>query len=349
MHHNSAHGDPLDRLSSRLDDLELPQRKSFYDGEYESDLDEHEFDFLDVQSPEELIASLNRVYIPVERGAGLELDGEVHRQYAPAPPARGKGPGISTWVTIGVAVTLGWSALTNHVGDKPEVGKPKDASPEAVEERRQKPRTEGDKQKPNPQKPRTNDDPGLPPRPSLAEEKRLSRLAASENCESYAPDISKLPYGEPDSRPRVSPEGSVLHQTLVTFYLPKNMEDYESEAQAKLEGGPNDRRGKRLVTVEEHLRTGKRVSIAMDAKSSFSSIYGYGTEITVYYPGISKIYPQLKDDTFPAVLVDTGCAFSYTMGRKTDVAVKSDLLAKSKSGVGVWWVDGQRKPEKKRR
>jgi len=340
-HHPVPEGDPLDRFSPSLHDLQLPKATRENPGKDREG--EHEFDFLDVQSPEELVASFDRVYIPIERGGGFELNGEVHRHFAPAPTSRGKGPGLPTLLTIGLAVTLSWSALTNRAEESSGLKKPQEAPPEVVQERsKSKPHQNDDKA-------RTNDDPGLPPRPSRAEEKRLSRLNASESCEKYAPDISRLPYGEPSPRPSASPGGAVLHQSLVTFYLPKPFDQYESKAQAKLEGGPNDRRGQPLVTIEEHLRTGKRVSLAMDAKASFSSIYGYGTEITVYYPGISKVYPQLKNDTFPAVLVDTGCAFSYTMGRKTDVAVKSEFLTKSKSGVGVWWVDGRRKPEEKRR
>lgn len=295
------------------------------------DADEHQYSFLDVQTPEEFISSLNGLYVPVEN-APIRLDPETHGAQAPK-----RGPNLPTLVGIGLAVTLGWSAITTNVTPKSDEGQ---GTTSGVVQKTQKGHSTSTSITS-----KKNDDPGHPPRPSRAEEVRLSRLNASESCEKYAPDITRLPYGEPAKRPSVSPENAVLHQTLVTFYLPKPFEEYATKEQAKLEGGPNDRRKVPLVTIEEHLRTGKRVSIAMDAKSSFSSIYGYGTEITVYFPGISKIYPQLKNDTFPAVLVDTGCAFSYTYGRKTDVAVKSEHLAKAKSGVGVWWVDGKRKPE----
>ena len=112
-----------------------------------------------------------------------------------------------------------------------------------------------------------------------------------------------------------------------TAYWPPPPGGYATAKEAAMEGGPKDRKGYQLHTVEEHL-AGRApfVSVAMD-----NDAFPYGTAL--YIPEVCEAYAVPWDElTF--LVVDTGGAF-IRPGRNTDridICVRNKTAAYKKIG-----------------
>jgi 3D (Asp-Asp-Asp) domain-containing protein len=103
--------------------------------------------------------------------------------------------------------------------------------------------------------------------------------------------------------------------TKGTGYYPPPTEGYSSPQEALMEGGPVDRMGLPLCTLQAFL-AGEvdYVSVAMDVKA-----FAYGTQLIV--PELNALYKR----EIPFRVVDTGGAFKTKGTTKMDICVANRI------------------------
>ena len=131
----------------------------------------------------------------------------------------------------------------------------------------------------------------------------------------------------------------------ITGYHKPGAGGYGSRAEALMEGGPKDRRGNELQTMEDYL-AGKSdfVSVAIDATSEMRKAFPYGTQIRINFTDKQKariaelfnVDPS-KLDNIPFRLVDTGGAFSNMGTGRLDICSGYSSRTDSVMGGKVSW------------
>ena len=137
---------------------------------------------------------------------------------------------------------------------------------------------------------------------------------------------------------------------LTAYWTPDNWTDYGNRPEVrKMEGGPNDRKGKRNHTLFEYVAgkyidptnpLNQYVSVAGDVTDD-SPLSTYGTK--VYIPAIEQAVNGGKEIIFR--VVDTGGAFKTKGTTKLDVAVMKESELNTSilnSSVDIWVGDGCR-------
>lgn len=135
--------------------------------------------------------------------------------------------------------------------------------------------------------------------------------------------------------------------TWVTHYG-SDPTKYANAAEERMEGGPLDRHGGRLNSVEESIQNGRPVSVAGDIHGEFGRRCNQSPKkaclILLCYKNFDQVFPEyrarfpgVQKDCLIGVVVDTGGAFYGTNGRKIDVATRSIEKARKISGGGRYY------------
>ncbi len=130
--------------------------------------------------------------------------------------------------------------------------------------------------------------------------------------------------------------GKNTNQTKLTFYN-SDPSSYKSAAEASMEGGSKTRFGELLNSVEQAVKNGRPVSLAMDYTGAFGkkcnqkerrcTLLIHAPGFDNEYPTYAKRFPNLPKDTFIGIVEDTGGAFKGKGTSKIDLAVRNRNLA----------------------
>lgn len=112
-----------------------------------------------------------------------------------------------------------------------------------------------------------------------------------------------------------------------------------------MEGGKRNRHGENVIAIEDAAKTGQPVTVAMDIRGEFGKQCNWknnnGTQrksclLLVHLPGLDKTYPAYKNkfpnlpqDSFIAIVEDTGGAFYNKGTGKMDIPFKDKKLYKA--------------------
>jgi len=116
-----------------------------------------------------------------------------------------------------------------------------------------------------------------------------------------------------------------------TFYNP-NIND-------SMEGGNKTRFGEAINSVEDSIRNGRPVSIAMDYKGSFGAecnrrnrrctLLVCSKGFSSAFPAYNNAFPNVPNNCFVGIVEDTGGAFKYKGTAKIDIATRHSRYYRS--------------------
>lgn len=159
------------------------------------------------------------------------------------------------------------------------------------------------------------------------------------SSEDYGPEVHGTDYSKASC--------GLTQSTWVTHYG-SDPSKYSGPKEAKLEGGPKDRHGRLLNSVEESIQNGQPVSLAGDIYNEFGQRCNQSPKsaclMLLCYNNFDQVYPEYRA-RFPGVqkncligvITDTGGAFFGTNGKKIDVATRSIEKARKISGAGRYY------------
>jgi len=117
---------------------------------------------------------------------------------------------------------------------------------------------------------------------------------------------------------------------------------YNPNLNNKMEGGKRNRHGDLITSIEDAAKTGRPVTVAMDIYGDFGKKCNWkssnGTKrrsclLLVHLPGLDEIYPEYKkkfpnlpEDSFLAIVEDTGGAFYHKGTGKMDIPFRTKNL-----------------------
>lgn len=135
--------------------------------------------------------------------------------------------------------------------------------------------------------------------------------------------------------PKTRSAGSSLkdqcHRTKSTFYNPKDG--------SSMEGGSKNRFEERVLSVQDAIRTGNPVTVAMDSQGDFGKQCNQRAKrctVLVCNPGFDDVFPQYRrkftnvpPNCFLGIVEDTGGAFRGRGTSKLDIASASSSHARA--------------------
>lgn len=120
-------------------------------------------------------------------------------------------------------------------------------------------------------------------------------------------------------------------QSRPTFYNP-NIND-------SMEGGNKTRFGEAINSVEDSIRNGRPVSVAMDYKGSFGeecnrrnrrcTLLVCSKGFSSAFPAYTRAFPNVPNNCFVGIVEDTGGAFKYKGTSKIDIATRHNQYYRS--------------------